>query len=66
MTDFFVTVNLKYIVVNIHNGDEGSAYPMGKPITYHVPKNPARIAGNLNIQYCNALRARVIYGMDHK
>lgn len=27
--------------MNIHNGDEGSAYPLGKPITDHVPESSA-------------------------
>lgn len=40
-----MTVNLKYIAVNNQNGDEGSAYPLGKFITHHTPESPARIAG---------------------
>lgn len=59
-------LNLKYIVVNTQNGDEGSAYPQGKPKTYHVPESLARMAENLNIQYCNALCAKIIYRMVHK
>lgn len=61
-----MTVNLKYIVVNNHSGDEGSAYPVGKPIIYHAPESPARIAGDLDIKCCNAPRARIIYGKVHK
>lgn len=66
ITDLFVTVNLKYIALNIHSGDGGFAYSLGKPITYHVPESPARIARNLNIQYSNALCARISHGMVHK
>lgn len=58
-----MTVNLRYIVVNNHNGDEGSAYPLEKPITHHTPESPAKIAGNLNIKCCNAPYARIICGI---
>lgn len=41
---------MKYIVVNNHDGDEGSDYSLEKPITHHAPESPARIAGNWNIK----------------